>query len=180
MSESRAGRAPWREKSASSYAAGCFQPGVLSPHPPSHQRPGTGDPTAGGAGTEGTHKRVSFRRSCTLFPIPIFLMGKEDRQCIVFFFPLFPPHHKMLLLRAWVPPGITYSHPVFMEALTFLRNTAIVCPIGSVSRANLTLLLYTVAKSCPTLLDPTDCSQAPLSFTSSWSLLKFMSIMSWH
>ena len=80
---------------------------MLSPHPPSHQRPGTGDPTAGGAssGTEGTHKRVSFRRSCTLFPIPIFLMGKEDRQCIVFLFRLFPAHHKMLLLQGLGAPG---------------------------------------------------------------------------
>ena len=34
-----------------------------------------------------------------------------------------------------------------------------------------------VAKSCPTLCDPVDCSlQASLSFTVSWSLLKLMSI----
>ena len=36
-----------------------------------------------------------------------------------------------------------------------------------------------VAKLCPTLCDPVDCStQAPLSFTISQSLLKFMSIES--
>ena len=35
-----------------------------------------------------------------------------------------------------------------------------------------------VAQSCPTLFNPTDCSLASLSFTNSWSLLKLMSIES--
>ena len=37
-------------------------------------------------------------------------------------------------------------------------------------------LLFSVAQSCPTLCDPMDCSTpASLTFTISWSLLKFMS-----
>ena len=37
----------------------------------------------------------------------------------------------------------------------------------------------TVTQSCLTHWDPMDCSQASLSITNSWSLLKFMSIVSW-
>ena len=33
-----------------------------------------------------------------------------------------------------------------------------------------------VAQSCPTLCDPMDCSQASLSITNAWSLLKLISI----
>ena len=36
--------------------------------------------------------------------------------------------------------------------------------------------MYSVAKSCPTLCDPMDCSRPGLSFTISQSLLKLMSI----
>ena len=44
----------------------------------------------------------------------------------------------------------------------------------------LSVLCCSVALSYPTLCDPLDCSthQAPLSFTISWSLFKFMSIES--
>ena len=35
-----------------------------------------------------------------------------------------------------------------------------------------------VAQSCPTLCNPMDCSQASLSITNSWRLLKLMSIAS--
>ena len=37
-----------------------------------------------------------------------------------------------------------------------------------------------VAKSCPFLYDPMDCSQASLSFIISWSLFRLMSIESVH
>ena len=42
---------------------------------------------------------------------------------------------------------------------------------------NISCSCYSVAKMCPTLCDPMDCSiPGFLSFTNSWSLLKFMSI----
>ncbi|CAI9157734.1 unnamed protein product [Rangifer tarandus platyrhynchus] len=38
------------------------------------------------------------------------------------------------------------------------------------------ILLFSIAQSCPTLFNPVDCSTpGSLSFTISWSLLKFMS-----
>ena len=46
-------------------------------------------------------------------------------------------------------------------------------------RGDITYCCCSVAKSCLTLSDPwTEAHQAPLSFTISWSLLKFMSIES--
>ena len=46
------------------------------------------------------------------------------------------------------------------------------------SICNIKQNISSVAQLCPTLCDPMDCSQASLSITNSWSLLKLMSIQS--
>ena len=81
--------------------------------------------------------------------------------------------------------GFTFIQEVFLPTLTLQlckKKKLMKIQTMNIIRGNKLInlsrgtLLFSVAQSCPSLCDPMDCSTpASLTFTISWSLLKFMS-----
>ena len=100
------------------------------------------------------------------------------------------------LIRTWLgkwPYGDSQSYTVGLTSLSpswFSKLVDTIAPFRESSHLGVHVLgahafrevvpppcCCSVAKSCPTLCDPVDCThQAPSSLTISWSLLTFMSI----
>ena len=60
--------------------------------------------------------------------------------------------------------------------ITPIGRLASVTHQGNLERFVVAVVVLFIAQSCPTLCDPVDCrTQAPLSSTVSWNLLRFMS-----
>ena len=95
--------------------------------------------------------------------------GSRDEQS---FFRMLPPKPARALRRHQRP-----SHP-FSSLLAGLRASAAAALFDL--KRNPRVCCWSVAKSCPALCNPRDCSTSGSSGVPvSWSVLKFMSIESW-
>ena len=94
------------------------------------------------------------------------------------------PKNVLVLKSQWIARWLSFQHAGKKDRLKRVRAVA-----SGASRFNTKFRIYdsrsplfefsSVAESCLTLCDPTDCStQASLSITNSWGLFKLMSIES--